>query len=48
VPDLQEAKTSETGGRNVRYRLGLKGRLVAEFRDLLRSRLPDRAIRYAF
>ncbi len=31
VPELQEAKTSETGGRNVRYRHGLKGELVAEF-----------------
>ncbi len=48
VPELREAKTSETGGRNVRYRHGLKGELVAEFRGLLRRKLPDCAIRYAF
>ncbi len=48
VPDLQEAKVSETGGHNVRYRRGLKGQLVAEFTDLLQARLPTCAIRYAF
>ena len=48
VPELQEAKTSETGGRNVRYRRGLKGDLVREFTDLLRSKVPACAIRYAF
>lgn len=48
VPEFQEAEVSETGGRNVRYRGGLKGELVAEFRELLRRKLPDCAIRYAF
>ena len=48
VPELQEAKTSETGGRNVRYRRGLKGELVGEFCALLRSKLPECTIRYAF
>ncbi len=48
VPELQEAKTSETGGRNVRYRRGLKGELVAEFCSLLRAKLPECLIRYAF
>ena len=48
VPELQEAKVSETGGRNVRYRRGLKGELVAEFSALLRARLPTCTIRYAF
>ena len=48
VPQLQEAKTSETGGRNVRYRRGLKGELVAEFCELLRAKLPECLIRYAF
>ena len=48
VPELQEAKTSETGGRNVRYRRGLKGDLVAEFCSLLRAKLPECLIRYAF
>jgi spore photoproduct lyase len=48
VPHLQEAKVSETGGRNVRYRRGLKGHLVEEFSELLRKRLPYCPIRYAF
>jgi len=48
VPDLQEAKVSETGGHNVRYRRGLKGRLVEGFGTLLRQKLPYCPIRYAF
>ncbi|QEH37274.1 Spore photoproduct lyase [Aquisphaera giovannonii] len=48
VPRLQEAKVSETGGRNVRYRQGLKRRLVEEFGSLLRRKLPYCEIRYAF
>lgn len=48
VPELQESKISETGGRNVRYARGLKGQLVDEFTALLRARLPDCTIRYAF
>ena len=48
VPHLQEAKVSETGGRNVRYRRGLKGRLIEEFVALLRKKLPYCPIRYAF
>ena len=48
VPELQEAKLSETGGRNVRYLRGLKGRLVDEFTRLLQAKLPDCGVRYAF
>ena len=48
VPHLQEAKVSETGGRNVRYRRGLKSQLVEQFRGLMAERLPDCAIRYIF
>jgi len=48
VPDLQEAKISETGGHNVRYRRGLKGQLVREFTELLKSKLPACTVRYAF
>ncbi|WP_435015325.1 spore photoproduct lyase family protein [Tundrisphaera sp. TA3] len=48
VPDLQEAKVSETGGHNVRYRRGLKGRMVDDFTRLLRDRMPYCRIRYAF
>jgi len=47
-PELQEGKESEQGGANVRYRTGLKGRLVAEFTALLRERLPYCRVRYAF
>jgi spore photoproduct lyase family protein len=46
-PDLQEPKESEQGGANVRYRTGLKGRLVAEFRALLDAGLGC-PVRYAF
>jgi spore photoproduct lyase len=45
---LQEAKVSETGGHNVRYRRGLKGELVGEFCELLRRKLPNCQIRYIF
>lgn len=48
VPELQETKTSEYGGTNVRYRHGLKGQLVAQFRALLREHLPYCRVRYAF
>jgi spore photoproduct lyase len=47
-PDLQEEKVSQTGGRNVRYRRGLKGRMVQVFRDLVAEHLPECEIRYAF
>jgi len=47
-PDLQEQKISQTGGLNVRYRTGKKGRMVQAFRDLVAERLPECEIRYAF
>lgn len=47
-PDLQETKISNTGGENVRYRHGYKGRMLAEFRALLARRLPYCPVRYAF
>jgi spore photoproduct lyase family protein len=47
-PDLQEGKRSQTGGENLRYKSGLKGKLVNEFTTLLRDRLPYCNIRYAF
>jgi spore photoproduct lyase family protein len=48
TPEWQEPKESEQGGVNVRYRAGLKGRLVAQLTALVRERLPYCAIRYAF
>jgi spore photoproduct lyase family protein len=47
-PDLQEPKRSQTGGSNVRYRAGVKGRHVADLTDLLARTLPECRVRYAF
>jgi spore photoproduct lyase len=47
-PDLQQPKRSQTGGRNVRYRTGLKGSYVAQLSELLAERTPWLRIRYAF
>ncbi len=47
-PDLQEDKVSEMGGKNVRYRHGWKGKLVATFREMLEARMPYCTVRYAF
>ena len=47
-PEIQEKKYSQTGGRNVRYKRGLKGQLVAQFTELLQQELPYCTIRYAF
>jgi hypothetical protein len=47
-PELQEAKVSQGGGVNVRYRTGYKGRLVEEFKALLARRMPYCRVRYAF
>ncbi len=48
TPDLQEAKTSENGAANVRYRRGQKGKMVRLFRKMLAERLPYCRVRYAF
>jgi spore photoproduct lyase len=48
TPHNQERKVSEGGGVNLRYASGLKGRLVAEFRELLHRRMPYCKVRYAF
>ncbi len=47
-PELQQAKRSQTGGWNVRYRTGQKGRYVAALTELIASRLPYCRVRYAF
>lgn len=47
-PELQEVKYSQTGGRNVRYKRGLKKELVDEMIDLVHDKLPYCKIRYAF
>ena len=47
-PELQEVKISNTGGENVRYRHGYKGRLLAELRAIMAKRMPYCTVRYAF
>ncbi|WP_336490097.1 spore photoproduct lyase family protein [Methylobacterium nigriterrae] len=47
-PDIQEAKRSEGGGDNLRYRSGWKGRWLARFQALLSERMPYCTVRYAF
>jgi spore photoproduct lyase family protein len=48
TPRNQEAKVSQGGGHNIRYRHGYKGRMVRQFLDLLERRLPYCRVRYAF
>lgn len=47
-PSLQETKYSQTGGKNVRYKRGLKKELVDTMIDLTHQYLPYCPIRYAF
>ena len=47
-PDLQQAKRSETGGLNVRYRNQPKAEGVAALRRLVERHAPWLRIRYAF
>ncbi len=47
-PDIQEAKVSEGGGVNVRYRSGWKGQWLARFKGLLNAAMPYCTVRYAF
>ena len=48
TPETQQAKWSQTGGRNVRYRNGFKGERVRELTDLIAARAPWLRVRYAF
>ena len=48
VPDIQERKTSQYGGDNVRYARGLKSDLIAKFKDIHGSIIPWNTIRYIF
>jgi spore photoproduct lyase family protein len=48
TPQTQQAKVSQTGGRNVRYRNGFKGARVRELTDLIADRTPWLRVRYAF
>jgi len=48
TPETQQAKWSQTGGRNVRYRTGFKGERVRDLTDLIAARTPWLRVRYAF
>ncbi len=48
TPETQQAKQSESGGHNVRYRNGFKGERVRELTDLIAARTPWLRVRYAF
>jgi len=47
-PDLQQAKRSQSGQWNVRYKSSWKGRWVQQLTDLIADKLPPCRIRYAF
>nr|WP_307124036.1 spore photoproduct lyase family protein [Streptomyces sp. B1I3] len=47
-PDIQQAKRSENGSWNVRYRNATKAAAVETVRDLVRTHAPWLPIRYAF
>jgi spore photoproduct lyase family protein len=47
-PDLQEAKRSQSGAMNLRYRAGLKRRLLDQLLGLLREEMSYCRVRYAF
>lgn len=47
-PALQEAKTSQFGGENVRYKAPLKREAIRQFKELHESLIPWNTIRYIF
>jgi DNA repair photolyase len=47
-PDLQQAKRSQSGQWNVRYKSPWKARWVSQLTDLLADKLPECRVRYAF
>ncbi|MFF9314708.1 spore photoproduct lyase family protein [Streptomyces sp. NPDC014748] len=47
-PDLQQAKRSQNGDSNVRYRTGVKGPAVRRLRELIAAHAPWLTLRYAF
>ena len=48
VPNKQEAKISQYGGENVRYKLGFKSEYIQEFKELHNQIIPWNTIRYIF
>ena len=48
VPELQEPKTSQYGGQNVRYKRGVKGPAIERFKTMVSEEIPWLNIRYIF
>jgi len=48
VMNKQEAKRSQYGGENIRYKLGLKSEYIREFKQLHNQIIPWNTIRYIF
>jgi spore photoproduct lyase len=47
-PEIQEIKTSQFGGENIRYKAGLKAQFIKEWTELHDSIIPWNTIRYIF
>ena len=47
-PDMQEHKVSQYGGKNIRYKHGLKAQYIKDFTDLHDQIIPWNTIRYIF
>lgn len=47
-PDIQEVKTSQYGGENIRYQWQFKNELIADFKELHNQIIPWCTIRYIF
>lgn len=48
TPEVQERKTSQYGGRNLRYRRDLKSKYIRQWQDLHDEMIPWNKIRYIF
>lgn len=48
TPEIQEAKTSQYGGSNLRYRRDLKYNWIQQFKELHKQIVPWNTIRYIF
>lgn len=47
-PHLQENKTSEYGGNNIRYKIDIKNQAISDFKKLHNDIIPWNTIRYIF
>lgn len=47
-PEIQETKTSQFGGENIRYKSGLKAQFIKEWTELHDEIIPWNQVRYAF